>query len=608
TTCTVRDDRTYTIKVSPSFTLTGTDPLGCGLANGTLQLNLLTSAPAGGPYSFFVSGAGGFNDQQIDQTAPNTINYNNPANLIPAGTYSGIVTDQISGCTISTSIGLSDATYTPTAATALPNCDPVVVNVTSNAPVASLPLSYTITDGATGTVIGPTASATVNFSTPGLAAGNYVIELTDNTGCISTINQAITPDAPVTITLTPDACAIPATITGSGATTYSWTGPGLAGPFSGAILSIPAGQAGLLTYTVTATAPGQCPATQPVDITVDPINPNFTQSDACQTAVILTATPVGNYTYQWTRGGVLQPTLLGSSISLGLVDNGSSYSVNVFNTVNGCTVSSPAKIANVVGPINAALTSTPPCLDEQPFTLTASTTATGVSYAWSLNGTLISPAVTTPATNQSVEGTYKVDISKSVCTTSAQLQITRAPLPVGDLPNRVIICNDPDNKDIASSRIDLDPGSFPSYNWIKNELTLNYTNRVYTADSEGFYKVMLTNSFGCIAPDETEVLNQCLPKIDAPNAFRPSSGQAANKDFYVFSFFITDEFQIFIYNRWGEMIFESKDRNFKWNGGYQNNSGQPLPGGAYAYVIKYISSFRPDKGIQEKHGGVALIR
>lgn len=609
-TCTVTDDKTYTIKVSPLFTLTGTNPTGCGSANGTIQLNLLTSAPAGGPYSFFVSGAGGFNDQQIDQTAPNTINYANPTFQIAAGTYSGIVTDQISGCTISTSIGLSDATYTPTAVAALPNCDPVIVNVTSNAPAGALPLrGYTITNSGTGVVTSPALPTTANFSTPGLAAGDYVIQLTDNTNCITTINQTITPNPPVVITLTPSPCATPATITGSGATTYTWTGPGITGSVTGSTLSVPVGQTGLLTYSVTATAVGQCPATQTVDIIVDPaVAANFTQSDACQTAVILTASPSGNYTYRWFRGGVLQPALLGSQVAVGLIENGGIFSVTLVNTLNGCTYSSPPKAIDVVGPIDANLTSTPACLDNQPFTLTASTTATGVSYVWSLIGKVLSPAVTTPITSQSIEGTYKVDITKSVCTASAQLQIIRAPIPAGKLPNRVIICNDPDNKDPNTSKVDLDPGVFTAYNWFKNELTINYTNQVYTADSEGFYKVNLTNSFGCIAPDETEILNQCIPKISAPTAFRPTSGQGANRDFFVFTFFITDDFQVFIYNRWGELVFESKDRNFKWNGGYNNNSGQPLPGGAYAYVIKYVSAFRPDQGVQEKHGGVALIR
>jgi large repetitive protein len=56
------------------------------------------------------------------------------------------------------------------------------------------------------------------------------------------------------------------------------------------------------------------------------------------------------------------------------------------------------------------------------------------------------------------------------------------------------------------------------------------------------------------------------------------------------------------------LIFTSNDRNFKWNGGYDNNPGRPAPAGTYAYVVKYVSSFRPQRGIQEQRGGVALIR
>ena len=155
--------------------------------------------------------------------------------------------------------------------------------------------------------------------------------------------------------------------------------------------------------------------------------------------------------------------------------------------------------------------------------------------------------------------------------------------------------------------MDLDPGSFSQYDWFKNQLTLGFTGRVITADSEGIYSVEITNSFGCVATDETEVLSQCIPKLVAPNAFRPGSDIAANKEFSVFSFFITDEFQVFIYNRWGELVFQSNDRFFRWNGTY-NNTGQLLPGGSYAYVIKYISTFRPELGVQERRGGVALIR
>lgn len=605
TTCAVTDTRTYTIKVSPNFTLTGVNPTGCGLANGSLALNLIATTPAGGPYSYFMTGPGGFNDFQIDQNAPKTVNYVGRG----AGTYSGVVTDQISGCTISTSFGLSDATFTATALANAPNCDPVTLHV-STAPAATL-IQYQITQGAT-IVAGPTALSNVsNFDTsPGLPAGTYTIELRDNAGCILTLNNTITPNPPVPITLTPNLCvAAPAnpTIAAAGATTYSWTGPSIVGASNVATIQINPGP-GQFTYTVTANSPGQCPATQSITVDVDnAVNSTFTQTDPCQTSVVLSASPVGNYTYRWFKAGVFQPTLLGQAIALGQSEDGASYSVSLVNTVNGCVYASAPKVVNVVGPVSAGLTSTPACLDGKPFTLTASTNATGVTYGWSLNGTLISGA-TTASISQTNEGVFKVDITKSVCTSSAQLNIIKAPIPDGQLPNRVVICADPENQDIATSQVDLDPGAFTSYNWFKNELSLNYTQRVLTADTRGTYRVDLTNSYGCSAPDETEVLSECIPKIEAPTAFRPSSKEPANRDFYVFSYFITEEFQVFIYNRWGELVYESNQRDFKWNGGYKNNQGQPLPSGAYAYVIKYVSSFRPDLGIQEKHGGVALIR
>jgi gliding motility-associated-like protein len=82
-----------------------------------------------------------------------------------------------------------------------------------------------------------------------------------------------------------------------------------------------------------------------------------------------------------------------------------------------------------------------------------------------------------------------------------------------------------------------------------------------------------------------------------------------NQHFRLFTFFIDDDgFQIYIFNRWGEMIFESSEREFRWNGGYKNNLGQLLPAGTYSYVVRYKSAYRPDEGTKEKRGGVVLVR
>jgi gliding motility-associated-like protein len=224
--------------------------------------------------------------------------------------------------------------------------------------------------------------------------------------------------------------------------------------------------------------------------------------------------------------------------------------------------------------------------------------------------------VTTATTQQTEEGQYSVDVSKGSCIATSTLLITRAPLPEGELPNIAIICDDPENQDPGSASFDLDPGIFVEYAWAKNGLALTFDGRVLTVDSKGTYEVTITDARGCVNTDETEILNECIPKINAPNAFKPGSKvfnpdrkDLRNGDFWVFTRFIEDEkFHVFIFNRWGEMVYSSPDRFFKWNGGYNNDASRPLPPGTYSYVIQYVSAFRPDEGVKEKRGGVALIR
>ena len=60
----------------------------------------------------------------------------------------------------------------------------------------------------------------------------------------------------------------------------------------------------------------------------------------------------------------------------------------------------------------------------------------------------------------------------------------------------------------------------------------------------------------------------------------------------------------FIFNKWGEMVFTSDSRDFRWDGTF---NGELLPAGQYSYVIRYTSSFR-DRGKIEEYGGVILLR
>jgi gliding motility-associated-like protein len=63
------------------------------------------------------------------------------------------------------------------------------------------------------------------------------------------------------------------------------------------------------------------------------------------------------------------------------------------------------------------------------------------------------------------------------------------------------------------------------------------------------------------------------------------------------------EFQMQIFDRWGNLIFESKDKNQGWDG-YDKN-GRLLPAGVYVYKITMRLS---DEQRTTQIGDVTLIR
>jgi gliding motility-associated-like protein len=57
-----------------------------------------------------------------------------------------------------------------------------------------------------------------------------------------------------------------------------------------------------------------------------------------------------------------------------------------------------------------------------------------------------------------------------------------------------------------------------------------------------------------------------------------------------------------VFNRYGEVIFESTDPNFGWKGEFQ---GSPVSGGAYGYLISFANR---NGGEITKKGTVLVIR
>ena len=99
---------------------------------------------------------------------------------------------------------------------------------------------------------------------------------------------------------------------------------------------------------------------------------------------------------------------------------------------------------------------------------------------------------------------------------------------------------------------------------------------------------------------------EVLPEIKytLPNAFTPN-GDGTN-DFFFGKGNIEDatDFQMIIWNRYGEAIFETIDPQEGWNG-RKNNIGEIAPNGVYVVVVNY-RDFRGDAFTQT--GYVSLIR
>lgn len=73
------------------------------------------------------------------------------------------------------------------------------------------------------------------------------------------------------------------------------------------------------------------------------------------------------------------------------------------------------------------------------------------------------------------------------------------------------------------------------------------------------------------------------PNYELPNAFTPNSDNA-NDLFIPFPFCFIESVELSIFNRWGQLVYETKDPNIDWNG--ENLTGKQLPEGTYFYKCR----------------------
>ncbi len=233
--------------------------------------------------------------------------------------------------------------------------------------------------------------------------------------------------------------------------------------------------------------------------------------------------------------------------------------------------------------------------------------ATGAqTYQWtsnpvdnSLNG---QQALDNPLVTPSTTTIYTVvGKDSNTCVNSATIAVNTSPLPS---PH---IFASPNPVSIFSPIVHLFDGNSTSTTWywdLGDGTTSTQDNFYHTFSDQdtGRYLVTLivSNVHGCIDSTQEWVIVRPDGTYYVPNSFTPN-GDGKNDVFKVYGMG-TQDFEIYIYDRWGKLVYTSKDMNEGWNGKLNDKE---LPDGIYNYVViqKDVMGIR-----HTKPGSVTLIR
>jgi large repetitive protein len=254
------------------------------------------------------------------------------------------------------------------------------------------------------------------------------------------------------------------------------------------------------------------------------------------------------------------------------------YTVSVKDG-NNCVNSQPTEITMAVqSPVVNLGNDKTLCEGE---TLLLDATNSSAAYIWQDNST-----ASTYLVKQS--GIYYVTVSRAGCSAKDTVNISYNLKPSFTLGPDQFIC--------GGMTITLNP-QLSNVNYLWQDGSINPS---FTVVQPGLYYLTAVNTCGSKTDSINIVKGAC--KLYIPTAFTPN--RDGKNDLFKASFGenIT-EYRLQIFNRYGEIVFASKDKNIGWDGGYKN---KVQPSGSYAWIIKYRTS--TDNAIQQLKGSVLLIR
>lgn len=506
-------------------------------------------------------------------------------NSLCAGVYSVMITCP-SGCSQNVIIPLSNTT----SATLTTSGDTVTCNADCDGTVG------VVATGGTSpyTYVWNDVGSTPTDSVTNLCVGTYFVQVTGADGCIAiasatiaeppaigfsvanSVNPLCNGNANGSITTIPSGGTLPYT--------YVWSPAPAAGQTTETATGLDAN-----TYTVIVTDANGCTAQQvvtlinPVSLGISNVATNPSCTNTFDGTIDVTVTG-GTLPYIYTWSGCSTATTEDLS---GLIEC-SSYIITVRDS-NLCTIADTIDlIANVN--INANAGNDTSFCESGSITMNASGSTGAATYEWyDIPGnTLLGSAVTLTITPTSGTSSYYVVIDNGGgCTDNDTITITSNPLPGASAGiDEIIVIGA--STGIGGSPTTSSAGATTTWSpvtGLDNSTLANPTANPVTTTT---YVVTVTSVLGCVSIDSMVVT--VLPTIFIPNGISPN-GDGDNDEWIIDGIELFPNCNVEVYNRWGELLFQSPGYKEKWNGTFK---GKELPIGTYYYIIDLGDPLFPD--------------
>lgn len=295
------------------------------------------------------------------------------------------------------------------------------------------------------------------------------------------------------------------------------------------------------------------------------------------------------YSYSWSPSTNLDHSNLRSvTFKAGPTTN----LILTVTTPAGCTGSDSVMIVSSPGNFASVIADTAIC----PHDSVMLTTSGAVGYTWTPQSGLSNPNGGSPWAKPVNDQTY-VALARSAdgCLDTLTVNIQVHPAAVLHMPDSVTIFTGESYQittQTNGTKFSWTPSGGLSGKFIANP--------VATPEVSTRYVLTAATEDGCVAVDSIRINLNDNALVDVPNAFTPDGG--TNNKLYVLKRGIVTLKSFRIFNRWGNLVFETADINAGWDGTYK---GVPQPLGVYVYTVEgFTDTGKP----VIKSGNVTLLR